>query len=76
MYSSRCTLHRINIRPNRDLAIVSTYIRRFVGLHDGDLGGVYCTMVCSRPEDGLRCRQGVKPSLNLKRYRDTGDIGY
>ena len=22
--------------------------------------------VCSGPEDGLRCRQGVKPPLNLK----------
>ena len=24
------------------------------------------TIVCSRPEDGLRCRQGVKPPLKLK----------
>ena len=23
-------------------------------------------IVCSRPEDGLRCRQGVKPPLKLK----------
>ena len=25
------------------------------------------TIVCSCPEDGLRCRQGVKPSLKLKK---------
>ena len=24
------------------------------------------TTVCSRPEDGLRCRQGIKPPLKLK----------
>ena len=24
------------------------------------------TIVCSRPKDGLRCRQGVKPPLKLK----------
>ena len=24
--------------------------------------------VCSRPEDGLRCRQGVKPPLKLTEY--------
>ena len=23
-------------------------------------------VVCSRPEDGLRCQQGVKPPLKLK----------
>ena len=26
---------------------------------------MYVMTVCSRPEDGLRCRQGVKPPLKL-----------
>ena len=26
------------------------------------------TIVCSRPEDGLRCRQGVNPPLKLKTH--------
>ena len=29
-------------------------------------GSISYTTVCSRPEDGLRCRQGVKPPLKLK----------
>ena len=27
--------------------------------------------VCSHPEDGLRCRLGVKPPLKLKLYKST-----
>ena len=27
-----------------------------------------CTNVCSRPEDGLRCRLGVNPLLKLKLF--------
>ena len=35
-----------------------------VGVGVGGVGN--CTIVCSRPEDGLRCRLGVKPPLKLK----------
>ena len=31
--------------------------------------------VCSRPEDGLRCRQGVKPPLNSTQLNSCIHIG-
>ena len=30
------------------------------------------TIVCSRPEDGLRCRHGVNPPLKLKKPSNSG----
>ena len=41
-----------------------------VWLYSSSPDRISYTIVCSCPEDGLRCRQGVKSPLNLKTYTE------